>query len=123
MCGAGIAPQICPQLPEDVIYHWLICIVTLEALNVSDEISSLGTANWWQNNAWSWWPITQGCMPHLLPQLCISAAMRAECQVELLMFVLQMLAAAYLLKCRSLAPSQPIRTIKGFLAWSACELL
>ena len=45
----------------------------LEALNVPDEISSLGTANGRQNYAWGWWPVTKSSIPHLLPQVYISA--------------------------------------------------
>ena len=69
--GAGRAYQYalrgCPQSPENMINHWPICIVMLEALNVPEEISSLDTADWRQNYAWGWRPVTKGSMPHLLP--------------------------------------------------------
>ena len=75
--GAGIACQQalrdCRQSPKNVIDHWPICIVMLEALNVPYEISSLCTANWRQNYAWGWGPVTKRSMPHSLPQVYVSA--------------------------------------------------
>ena len=76
MHGAGIALQSCRQSPENVINHWLICCVLLEELNLLDDISSLGTTNWWEHYAWSWWPVAICSMAHLLPQLHISAAIQ-----------------------------------------------
>lgn len=55
------------ESPENVINHWPICVVMLEVLNVPNKVSSLGTANRWQEYAWGRRPVPKGSMPHLLP--------------------------------------------------------
>lgn len=55
------------ESPENVINHRPICVVVLEVLNVPNKVSSLGTANWWQEYAWGRRPVPKGSMPHLLP--------------------------------------------------------
>lgn len=78
MHGAGSAWQSCRQPPENVINYWLLCFVMLEELNVPNDISSLGTTNWWEHNAWSGWPVAICSMTHLLPQLHISAKVQSQ---------------------------------------------
>lgn len=68
MC-LSIVPK--KRKPENVINYWLLCFVMLEELNVPNDISSLGTTNWWEHNAWSGWPVAICSMTHLLPQLHI----------------------------------------------------
>lgn len=78
MHGAGIACESCRQSPKNVIDYWLLCFVMLEKLNVPNDISSLGTANWWEQYAWSGWPVAMCSMTHLLPQLYISVNIRLQ---------------------------------------------